>query len=204
MFCRYFQIFCCVILLCVSLFLITSCSRRFVQTRQAELLYKEGQILLSRGKDVKAILKFKKSLSLAREAGFKAGVAHNLNEMAIIYTSGGECARARGLLAEAVEIYKDLNMEPEVSKSLNNVALTYVRARDFKEAINQYDDLLEWDRKTSNDLGVGITLNNMGLIYDHHLGNREEAQRRYSEALSIFEKLGNERYIRSVERNMRH
>jgi tetratricopeptide (TPR) repeat protein len=191
-----------VILLSVAIFLLSSCAPRFLQIRRAELLYKEGQILLSKGKGEEAMLKFEKSLSLAREAGFKAGMAHNLNEMAIIHTARGEYAGARELLAEAVEIYKEFNMEPEVSKSLNNVAVTYVKERDFKEAVNRYEELLTWDGKTDNRLGMGITLYNMGLIYESHLGEREEAQKRYSEALKIFKKLGNEKYIKAVEKNM--
>lgn len=191
-----------VIVLSVAIFLITSCAPRFLQIRRAELLYKEGQILLSKGKGEKAMLKFEKSLSLAREAGFKAGMAHNLNEMAIIHTARSEYAGARELLAEAVKIYKEFNMEPEVSKSLNNVAVTYVKERDFKEAVSRYEELLTWDRKTDNRLGMGITLYNMGLIYESNLGEREEAQKRYSEALKIFKKLGNEKYIKAVEKNM--
>jgi len=193
-----------VILLSVAIFLLSSCAPRFLQIRRAELLYKEGQILLSKGKGKgeKAMLKFEKSLSLAREAGFKAGMAHNLNEMAIIHTARGEYAEARELLAEAVEIYKEFNMEPEVSKSLNNVAVTYVKERDFKEAVSRYEELLTWDGNTDNRLGMGITLYNMGVIYESHLGEREEAQKRYSEALKIFKKLGNEKYIKAVEKNM--
>ena len=93
-------------------------------------------------------------------------------------------------------------MEPGVSKPLNNIALTYLRGHDFEEALNLYEVLLKWDRKTDNQFGVAITLNNMGLIYDHHLGSHEEAQRQYSQALKIFKKLGNEKYIKSVKRNM--
>lgn len=191
-----------VIVFFVSLFLITSCALSSTQIRQAELLYKRGQILLSKGKVEKAVFKFQKSLTLAREAGFKPGVAHNLNEIAIIHASRGEYAKARKLLTEAVVIYREVNMEPEVSKSLNNIALTYLKERDFKEALNQYEALLKWDRKTDNLLGVAITLNNMGLIYDHHLGQHEEAQSRYSQALEIFEKLGMEKYLQSVKKNM--
>ena len=199
--CKHFETLKLVTLLSVSLFLITSCGPLFAK-KQAELLYKKGQVLLSRGKGEEAMLKFQKSLSLAKEAGFKPGVAHNLNEMAIIHTSRGEYVTSRELLTEAIEIYKEVNMEPEVSKSLNNITLTYVRERDFKKALNRYEALLKWDRETNNQLGVAITLNNMGLIYDRHLGNHEEAQRRYSQALEIFKKLGNKKYIRSEKRNM--
>jgi tetratricopeptide (TPR) repeat protein len=182
--------------------LINSCMPRFIQIRRAELLYKKGQTLLSKGKEEEAMLKFEKSLALSKKAGFKAGVAHNSNEMAIIYTARGAYGKARKLLTEAVDIYKEAHMEPEVSKALNNIALTYVRARDFKEAIHQYEALLMWDREKGNHLGEGITLYNMGLIYTQYLGEREEARRRYAEALKIFKKLGNEKYIKVVEKQM--
>ena len=35
-----------------------------------------------------------------------------------------------------IQIYKDLDMKPEVSKSLNNMAVTYVREKDFKKHLN--------------------------------------------------------------------
>ena len=191
-----------VILLSVAIFLMTSCAPRFMQIRRAELLYKKGQVYLCEGKQAKAIAKFEESLFLAMKAGFKAGVAHNLNEIAIIHTSSGEYVKARDALARAIEIYGAANMKPEVSKSLNNIAITYVREQDFKEALNRYEELLKWDRKTNNDLGMAITLNNMGMIYEHQLGKRKEAQKRYSEALKIFKQLENERYIKAVEKNM--
>ena len=190
------------ILLSVAIFLMTSCAPRFVQIRRAELLYKKGQVHLSKGEEAKAIIQFEESLSLAMEAGFNTGVAHNLNEIAIIHTSRGEYVKARDALARAIKIYGAANMKSEVSKSLNNMAVTYVREQDFKEAINRYEELLRWDRKTNNDLGMAITLNNMGIIYEHHLREHEEAQRRYSEALKIFRELGNKKYIKAVEKNM--
>ena len=198
---RHSETFKLLTLVFVSL-LITSCSLRSARIKRAELLYRKGQVLLSNGKSDEAVIKFQESLLLAREAGFKPGVAHNLNEMAIIHTSKGDYLKARELLTEAIEIYREVNMEPEISKSLNNIALTYMRERDFKEALNGYEALLEWDRKTHNQLGVAITLNNMALIYDRHLGKHQEAQRRYSQALEIFQKLGKEKYIQSVKSNM--
>lgn len=147
-----------VILLSVAIFLLSSCAPRFLQIRRAELLYKEGQILLSKGKGEEAMLKFEKSLSLAREAGFKAGMAHNLNEMAIIHTARGEYAEARELLAKAVEIYKEFNMEPEVSKSLNNVGemIGYgeVSLDDIWDALRV--NISEWPDIGNNNLEIVI------------------------------------------------
>ena len=191
-----------VLSLFVAILLISSCAPRFIQIRRAELLYKKGQVLLSQGKGEEAMVKFEKSLALVRKAGFKIGVAHNFNEMAIIYTGRGAYGKARKMLAEAVDIYKEAQMEPEVSKAMNNIALTYVREQDFKEAIHRYEALLMWDRKIENFLGEGITLYNMGLIHAYYLGERGKARERYAEALKIFKKLGDEKYIRVVEKQM--
>ncbi|MGP8331749.1 MAG: tetratricopeptide repeat protein, partial [Methanosarcinaceae archaeon] len=105
-----------VILFSVALLLMTSCTPRFMQIRRAELLYKKGQVYLSEGEEAKAIIKFEESLLLAMKAGFNTGVAHNLNEIAIIHTSRGEYIKAREALARAIAIYGAANMKPEASK----------------------------------------------------------------------------------------
>ncbi len=187
-------------LLLLSVFLISSCAVRSVQIKKAKERYKKGQILASRGEVDKAIENFNKSIRIARASEYMVGVAHNLNELAIIYTSRGEYAKARGLLAEMITIYKDLKMETEVSKSMNNMAMTYVRVKEFQEAFKWFDKLIEWDEGTGNQLGVGITLYNMALIYHHHLGMKEKAKECFFKALKIFKETGNEKYIDMIKK----
>ena len=139
-------------------------------------------------------------MAMARGAGYMAGVAHNLNELAIIHTNRGEYEKARELLTEMIKIYKDLEMKPEVSKSLNNMAVTYVRERRFQEAFKWFDELIKWDRKTGNELGVAITLYNMALIYHQHLGMDEKAEECLAKAMKIFKETGNEDYIQRIQR----
>ncbi len=192
-----------VVLLLISLLLIISCSSvHRHQVRRSEILYKRGCILHSEGKLDDAMSKLAESLSLAKKAGFRPGVVYNLNEMATIYFSLGNHVKAREMLDEALEISKELHMQVEVSKALSNIAGTYLKEHNFKDAIKIYEDLLEWDRKTNNELGVAITLNNMGLIYQNHLHQLDEAKRKYSEALIIFKELGNRKYVELIERNL--
>ena len=66
-----------------SAFFITACSVRSVQIKRAEQRYQKGQVLASRGEIDKAIVNFNKSMAMARGAGYKAGVAHNLNELGL-------------------------------------------------------------------------------------------------------------------------
>jgi tetratricopeptide (TPR) repeat protein len=173
-----------------------------MKTRQAERLYSEGQFLLSKGKGDVAVRKFEKSMKLAKEAGFQAGVAHNLNELAIFYTAQGELEKARDYLQESYTIYMEEGMAPEVSKSLNNIASTYMREGKVLKAVEQYEKLLEWDRQSDNRLGEGITLYNMGLLYQGHLKQPGKALSHYRQALEIFQALGKEEYIRILEEKL--
>jgi tetratricopeptide (TPR) repeat protein len=179
----------------LSIFLFSACSVRSVQIKRAEQRYKKGQYLVSKGEIDKAIVNFNKSIAMARGAGYMAGVAHNLNELAIIHTNRGEYEKAREMLTEMIQIYKDLDMKPEVSKSLSNMAVTYVREKKFQEAFKWFDELLEWDKETGNELGMGITLYNMALIYHQHLGMDEKATECLAKAMKIFKETGNEEYI---------
>ena len=174
-----------------------------MQIKRAEQRYKKGQVLLSRGEIDKAVVNFNKSIKIARGAEFKAGVADNLNELAIIHKSRGEYAKARELLTEMIEIYKDLNLKPEVSKSLNNMAATYVSEKKFQEAFQWYNELMEWDRETGNELGIAITLYNMALIYHQYLGMDVKAKECLFKALKIFKETGNEKYIRMIQDKMK-
>ena len=115
-------------------FLISGCSVRSVQIKRAEQRYRKGQVLAARGETERAIASFNKSIAMARGAGYMAGVANNLNELAIIYKRRGEYEKARSMFTEMIDIYRGLDMNAEVSKSMNNLAMTYVSEKRFQEA----------------------------------------------------------------------
>jgi tetratricopeptide (TPR) repeat protein len=182
--------------------LILSCASNPFLQHQAERFYYQGQSLLSQGRTDEAYEKFDQSFKLSEKAGHRIGMAHNLNEKAIIYTAKSQYDNARKSLNDAMEIYKDLEMNPEVSKALNNLALTYLREKRFQEAIKQYDVLLEWDRTTGNRLGAAIVLNQMGWVYASFLKNPYKAYNMYSDARNIFTELGKLEHIKVVEKNI--
>jgi tetratricopeptide (TPR) repeat protein len=186
----------------LSIFLIASCSVRSVQIKRAEEYYKKGQGLVSTGEIDRAIINFEKSIRISRDAGFREGIAHNLNELAIIHTGKGEPEKARELLSDAVVIYKELDMKPEVSKAMDNIALTYVKEQRFKEAIDRYNELIEWDKIADNEIGIGITRYNMALIYYQYMGMEDKAKECFIKALIIFKKTGNEEYIQMIQNRL--
>ena len=183
-------------------FSLSACSVRSVQIKRAEERYKKGQYYSDKGETDRAISYFEKSLAISRASGFQPGVANNLNELAIIHTGKGESDKARELLNESLKIYQDHHMETEISKTLNNIARTYVREQNFHEALKRFDVLIKWDTQTGNETGIGISLFNMGRIYGRHLNMHEEARLKYGQALKIFEKTGNEKFIRLTEKEL--
>jgi tetratricopeptide (TPR) repeat protein len=192
-----------IVLFVLTVFVLPSCSLQSFQIKRAEALYERGQVLEAGGRPEEALSKFNDSMVLAEKAGFRPGVANNLNEIAIIYTSRGEYEKARELLVKALHIYREMNWKTEVSKTLNNIALTYLKELKFHEAIEAYGNLLDWDHKTGNRLGRVITQNNLGFIYGHYLNDPEKARKSYEEALRIARELGDRKYIKMLEEKLR-
>jgi len=191
------------ILLGLLILLLAGCVSTSGKMRWAEQLYHNGQFLAAKGKEEAAVKKFEKSLKLSREINFSAGIAHNLNELAIYYTARQDYQDARTMLAEAIALYREEEMDPEVSKAMNNVAITYLREGNIGKTLEQYNELLDWDRQTGNLLGEAITLYNMGSIYERYIGDRKKARERYTIALEYFKKLDNTEYVKAVEQALK-
>ena len=117
--------------------LMFGCAGDYARKR-AEHYYLQGQALVNRGEIERAVQKFEKSMYLAEKTGFTAGIAHNLNELAIIDSNQGKIDEARDKLNRALEIYHIEEMNTEVSKTLNNFVQIYRREGRFEEAIEQY------------------------------------------------------------------
>jgi tetratricopeptide (TPR) repeat protein len=178
--------------------LLIGCAGDYARKR-AEHYYLQGQALVNRGEIERAIKKFEKSIYLSEETGFAAGIANNLNELAIIDTNRGKFEDARDKLDRALGIYRSEKMNSEVSKTLNNLVQTYLREGRFEDAVLGYEKLIEWDEKTGNHLGVAIALYNTALIYHRNLKNREKAVEAYNRSVEIFRETGNEEYLRKLQ-----
>jgi tetratricopeptide (TPR) repeat protein len=168
-------------------FLSFACSPAPYRMKRAERLYRQGQFYHARGNQEKAIKKFEESIALSEMVDFKPGIANNLNEMAIIHTRNQAFAKARDLLNQCLDIYKELNMPSEVSKTLNNIALSYEQEGDFPKAIATYEELLAWDKKTDNHIGMGLTASRIGYIYSRKLNDTDKAHSKFMESIPYFE-----------------
>lgn len=193
-----------VLILFCLLLVVTACATTNGKAKEAEGLYLQGQKLRTVGEYAAALEKFRASYAQAKEAGYAAGMAHNLIEMAMVHSALNEESQARQLLTEAFAIYVQEGMTVEVSRALNNMALTYIREGNYHGAVKQYQELVVWDRRTDNLQGVAITMQNMGRIYEQYLDQPQMARRSYLEALTILRQLGQEDDIQTLEQRLKH
>ena len=167
------------------------CAPAYFKKDRAERLYRTGQQFVSEGKTTEAVDKFRQSLALSTEINYQPGIAHNYNELAILYTAKGRCQEARSFLLKAKTIYLQLEMKEEVSKSMNNIVQTFIKEKDYQAAVAQYEELLEWDATIGNQMGMCITRYNIGHVYENYLLNHEKAKENYVLALDLYEKIDN-------------
>ncbi|RLB25542.1 MAG: hypothetical protein DRG71_03840 [Deltaproteobacteria bacterium] len=186
------------LLLLLLAMVLSACGAHEYRLRRAKLLYHQGQLLQTQGKIEEATKKFEASLALSRREGFRPGIAHNLNELAIIKVSKGEYVKARQLLEEALGIYKSLRMSAEVSKVMNNLAITYLEQGDPKGALTAYNELLQWDKATGNILGQLIVLYNMGEIYEEYLNQPCQAKPHFEAAFHLALSLGRRKLAKKI------
>ena len=177
---------------------LSGCAGDYARKR-AEHYYLQGQALANRGETERAAMKFEKSMFLSEKTGFTAGIAHNLNELAIIDSNRGDFDEAKIKLNRALEIYRSEGMNPEVSKTLNNIVQIYHKEGRFEDAVEQYKVLIKWDEKTGNRLGMALSLWNMAMIYDRYLGNPQKARTAREWALEILREPGNEKYLEQLQ-----
>jgi CHAT domain-containing protein/tetratricopeptide (TPR) repeat protein len=124
--------------------------------------------------------------------------ANSLNNLAFLYYSMGDYARAEPLYRQASEIWKKLlgASHPEYATSLNNLALLYYSMGDYVRAEPLYRLVLEIKKKTLGEdhPDYAIGLNNLALLYKS-MGGYARAEPLYRQALEIKKKAFGESHI---------
>lgn len=86
-------------------------------------LEKDGQALLDKGENAKALVKFQEMYGLCKELKYGDGEGRSLERMATIYLSKGDKTRAKGLIENAMEVLSD----SADKKSMGRVRVTASR-----------------------------------------------------------------------------
>jgi tetratricopeptide (TPR) repeat protein/DNA-binding CsgD family transcriptional regulator len=112
-----------------------------------------------------------------------------LNNTAVVYNSLNETEKAEQLLAEALQIGRELDVPQALLPTLNNLGLIRIDQEKYEEAIALYNEALDLGRQVADSMGISGNYNNLGLIYEK-LGNTNEALSYYLASLEITQRLG--------------
>ncbi len=112
-----------------------------------------------------------------------------LNNTAVVYQSLQKTGKAEQLLAEALQLGREINTPPVLLPTLNNIGLIRIDQQRYDEAISTFNEALNLGRLAADSMGVSGNLNNLGLIYER-LGNLPKARSYYLASLAITQRLG--------------
>ncbi len=136
------------------------------------------------------------ALSVSREAGYKAGEAHHMRAIGLMYRQKRESEldtdMALDYFQNALSIHQEINDRLGAAQDLDYLGLTYLDKGDLDLALNCFNDALNVYRETENRRGEARALGNLGLVHQVR-GDLDSALRYLNNALMIHEELGNRR-----------
>jgi tetratricopeptide (TPR) repeat protein len=128
-------------------------------------LHEAGYDLHRVGRNAEALPLYEKSLSLAREIGFKNGEGISLNSISQIYYARGDYTTALKYLEQSLVIFREIGDKAHEGGTLNNIGQIYYAKGDYTTAMPLYEQSLIISRGAGNRAMEGTTLNNIGGFY---------------------------------------
>jgi DNA-binding winged helix-turn-helix (wHTH) protein/tetratricopeptide (TPR) repeat protein len=130
---------------------------------------------------------FQRALPIFDRVGNESGKATVLLDLGYIYEGEGDIATAEKMERQALASYQRLDDKKGEAKALGNLADYRVDRGDLSRGIQLYEESMQVDPE---DTGRTI-LAHANIAYVHQLqGNLDEAEQGYQEAISGFEKTG--------------
>jgi tetratricopeptide (TPR) repeat protein len=91
--------------------------------------------------------------------------------------------------AEALVIYRAIDMARHEARALNNMGIVFAALGEYEEALAHYKSALKIDQALNDRSGLALKLGNIGQCYSD-LGDTERAESYLSKALKIAEQTG--------------
>jgi tetratricopeptide (TPR) repeat protein len=101
----------------------------------------------------------------------------------------GKLQEAIEAFAEALVIYRALNLPRLEARALNNMGIVFAALGEFEEALSHYKSALKLDQALGDRSGIALKLGNIGQTYAD-LGDTERAEAYLSKALKLAEQMG--------------
>ena len=129
------------------------------------------------------------AMAIAKEIGFKKGIAKSYSNIGIIYYYQGSFPDALKNHFVSLKISEETRNKKEIASSYNNIGLIYHNQGNFPEALKYYFASLKIFEEFRNKKNIASAYNNIGNIY-YDQGNYQEALNNYFASLKIKEEIG--------------
>jgi DNA-binding CsgD family transcriptional regulator/tetratricopeptide (TPR) repeat protein len=129
------------------------------------------------------------SLAIAKELGYKQGIAGSLNSLARMSRRDGAYSLARSFSEESLTIYRELGDKPGIADALYGLGISAVELIDYSLARQSFEEGLTLARELGHKTSIANILNMLGEIARSE-GDYAGAYTLYEESLSLSRELG--------------
>ena len=166
-------------------------SKKTQDSTQVNILNKLSEESYNALDNNSAKLYAEKALKMARQIGFKKGIAKAYINLAFVYARLGKYFEAKEYFLRAKAIFAELNDEFETAYVLLDVGRMFYNLGNYPAALEYYLNALTYAKKSKDSNLTGKTLNNLGNVYFVN-GDNKQALIFYLNASEMFEKAGNQ------------
>ena len=106
-----------------------------------------------------------KALKIYEKQGYKSGIAANLVNIGLIFSSQSDYPKALEYYHKALKIYEELGNKSGIAKALGNLGSVYWYKTDYTKALEYYHKSLKIMEEIGNKAGIAKNLGNIGNIY---------------------------------------
>jgi tetratricopeptide (TPR) repeat protein len=136
-----------------------------------------------------AIDYYQQALPIHEDLGNQAGLAENLNAIAVTYRTIGKYQEALSYLERALSIQQKSGDHADLAGTFVNIGMTYSRMGNSQEAIAYLKRALPLYKELGRRGGFAVALNEIGIVY-RNSGDYEQALDYFQQALPIREEEG--------------
>ncbi|MGB5959257.1 MAG: tetratricopeptide repeat protein [Coleofasciculaceae cyanobacterium] len=129
------------------------------------------------------------AIACAEKAANRAGVAHTLGNLGIVYANQGKWLEAISAYKQSLETKRELGDVHGEAQTLMNLGNVYRQQGKWTEAIASYEQSLQIFRLLRDFLGVAQSFGNLGNVYLQQ-GYLQQAIAAFEQSLPTFREIG--------------
>ena len=172
-----------------------SADHRIVHTLTTQLLEVHGLALIKLDRVMEAKKVLQESLHISQELGQRFGSIRVLDALGRVLTAEGDLSGALVLRLQALKVAKDFGNKYSIAIILNNLSDISMVMNEFEKAMRYQQESIEISREIGHRWLTAIGLNNLAYIYLKYFTNSDEAIRLYTESLTLFSAIEDQRGI---------